>query len=172
MSSNPNRDAAAPQPIPPASSARRNSFTGWSQSLFGLPARPAGATSPPPARTFSSAASLPDASPSSAVSGMGLFRRFSASQVPPGLSGAPAPPLPQSAGTASSAAANAAAANAAAANAAVQGLAAAVGQPAAPKAASPRRLPRALEEVREAEDPPSRPDSRMRNLMLSGQFLI
>ncbi|KAJ1746637.1 hypothetical protein LPJ78_005743 [Coemansia sp. RSA 989] len=163
-SSNPNRDAAEPQPIPPASSTRRNSFAGWSQSLFGLPARPAGATSPPPARTFSSAASLPDASPSSAVSSMGLFRRFSASQVPSaaGLSGAPAPRM-QSSGTAS---------DTASAAAAVQGLAAAVGPPAGPKAASPHRLPRALEEVREAEDPPSRPDSRMRNLMLSGQFLI
>ncbi|KAJ1946225.1 hypothetical protein FBU59_002081, partial [Linderina macrospora] len=29
-----------------------------------------------------------------------------------------------------------------------------------------------LAEVMERDDPPSRPDSRMRNLMLSGQFMI
>ncbi|KAJ2667080.1 hypothetical protein IW148_000499 [Coemansia sp. RSA 1199] len=165
-----NKGAAAPQPIP-AGERRRNSFTGWPQSFFGISGRVAGQPGPGPAesplpannplhtaRTFSGAgsASLPDSS-SASLPGMGLFRRFSASQVP-------AQAQPQH-------------------PAAAQQLGEAFGThgpdmhaPGAAKAGAhwpaTQRLPRALEEVREADDPPSRPDSRMRNLMLSGQFLI
>ncbi|KAJ2356453.1 hypothetical protein IWW50_003386 [Coemansia erecta] len=179
MSSHRDNKAAAPQPIPAAGDRRRNSFAGWSQSFFGLSGRtagPAGASPPanfPPAnyplhtaRTFSGPGpAAPDSATASSLPGMGMFRRFSASQVP-----AQPQPQPQH-------------------PAAAQGLSEAVGAhwPDAPKpdmyhpaASTPNahwpsgsRLPKALEEVREADDrPPSRPDSRMRNLMLSGQFLI
>ncbi|KAJ2713811.1 hypothetical protein H4R23_005890, partial [Coemansia sp. Cherry 401B] len=135
-----NKDTAAPRPIPPTEQ-RRNSFAGWSQSLFSLPSRAPGATapaagaSPPanyslhPARTLSNAdsASLPDSGPS-AFTSMGLFRRFSASQVPQ----APQQSVPA---------------------ATAKGLSRAVG-PAAMQKGAAHPLPRALEEVRE-DDPPS-----------------
>ncbi|KAJ2778597.1 hypothetical protein H4R18_004511 [Coemansia javaensis] len=130
---------------------RRNSFAGWPQSIFGIApaARAQGiAAGAPaaraPAAARDTAASLPEAdSGLGAFPGIGLFRRLSTSH-------AQSQP------------------------AAAVGLDAAVRarlQPDQRKDARP--LPRALEGARAAEDtPPSRPDSRMRNLMLSGQFLV
>ncbi|KAJ1730521.1 hypothetical protein LPJ61_002968 [Coemansia biformis] len=145
---------------------RRNSFAGWPQSIFGMP--PAGraqaaaagtpqptAYHPPfaaqrPAAAQGGAASLPDGGPP-AFSGMGLFRRLSLSQAPGGAQAQPHHPSVTPAGL----------------DAAVRARL----QPEHRKDAHP--LPRALDEVRAVDDtPPSRPDSRMRNLMLSGQFLI
>ncbi|KAJ2794536.1 hypothetical protein H4R20_006191, partial [Coemansia guatemalensis] len=160
--------AAAPQPIPAAAAQnRRNSFTGWSHSIFGMPPGrvqqgSSGGVSPPiayplhTAHTFSgkdSATSLPgNAPPPSAFTGIGLFRRLSTSQVqqPAAATAAPEP---------------------VAAVSALDDAVGAHGQSELRKSAHP--LPKTLEEVRGADDtPPSRPDSRMRNLMLSGQFLL
>ncbi|KAJ2717285.1 hypothetical protein H4R19_000037 [Coemansia spiralis] len=149
---------------PAGAQQRRNSFAGWPQSIFGMPAasrapgaatgipQPMGLPQVPTARSNSiqgGAASLPD-SGSAAYPSIGLFRRLSLSQAPAGAQ-RPLQPPPEA-----------------------MGLGAAVSarlQREQHKDAHP--LPRALEDVRAAQDtPPSRPDSRMRNLMLSGQFLI
>ncbi|KAJ2076581.1 hypothetical protein H4R24_005623, partial [Coemansia sp. RSA 988] len=162
------KEAAVPQPIPAAAAqSRRNSFTGWSHSIFGMPpgrvqqGTSGGGVSPPmayplhTAHTFSgkdSATSLPGNAPPSAFSGIGLFRRLSTSQAQqPAAATATSEPM--------------------AAATALDNAVSAHGQSELRKSAHP--LPKTLEEVRSADDtPPSRPDSRMRNLMLSGQFLL
>ncbi|KAJ2889619.1 hypothetical protein IWW38_004600 [Coemansia aciculifera] len=90
---------------------------------------------------------------SAAFSGIGLFRRFSTSGVPASGSQSfgqtPMHPPPASE------------------------LADALGRHArAELRGDTLPQPKVLDEVRGKNDPPSRPDSRMRNLMLSGQFLI
>ncbi|KAJ2773015.1 hypothetical protein IWQ56_001145 [Coemansia nantahalensis] len=161
---------AAPPAGPPGAGAgaqqRRNSYAGWPQSIFGIPsaARAPGAAASVPQPTGlphpstapihpmqGGAASLPDGG-MAAYPSIGLFRRLSLSQAPTGAQQQqqPAPSLE------------------------AMGLSAGVSarlQALQHKDAHP--LPRALDEVRAANDtPPSRPDSRMRNLMLSGQFLV
>ncbi|PIA18775.1 hypothetical protein COEREDRAFT_79760 [Coemansia reversa NRRL 1564] len=161
------QDATAPQPIPSAAAQnRRNSFTGWSHSIFSMPSErmqqgASGGVSPPiayplhTAHTFSgkdSATPLPGNAPASTFSGIGIFRRLSTSQAQQHTA-VTATPKPT------------------AAMSALDNAVGMHGQPEPRKNAHP--LTKTLEEVRSVDDtPPSRPDSRMRNLMLSGQFLL
>ncbi|KAJ1900280.1 hypothetical protein LPJ81_003975 [Coemansia sp. IMI 209127] len=208
------KNVAAPQPIPMSAASarrgneqqhqqgtsppslgeqyRRNSFTGWSQSFFGIPqagraqqpqppqeqqAYPTGESLPtgipyPQMRSYSlsseASAGAPPPPPgnassfSSAFSGMGILRRLSVSNGAPQQQQqqqmARAPLVSQDAlGQATS-------------NGQQQQQH--IGLPEFHKS-SHHPQPRVLDEMRGKEDdPPSRPDSRMRNLMLSGQFLI
>ncbi|KAJ1718940.1 hypothetical protein LPJ53_006200 [Coemansia erecta] len=158
--------ATAPQNVPPSDQSRRSSFAGWSQSLFGMS---------PPAGTYSmaGASSLPDGA-APGFTGMGLFRRFS-------MSNNAAPKQEQQQQQQQQ----------------QQGGEYHWPIPGAGAETGARRLdealdgssgigpfgnkdyghhhsaqPRVFDEIRARDDPPSRPDSRMRNLMLSGQFLI
>ncbi|KAJ1950636.1 hypothetical protein EC988_004316 [Linderina pennispora] len=152
-----------PMPIP---AHRRNTFTGWPGTFFTpmATARPNGTMGMSPssgmpsgstAHSFSGQPAMASSPPSdqamSAFSGIGLFRRFSASAA----SGGPPPsqPLQHPVDQA-------------------QHLHEAF--PASDFGFHKDQHPRSkiLSEVREHDDPPSRPDSRMRNLMLSGQFMI
>ncbi|KAJ2485236.1 hypothetical protein IWW37_006000 [Coemansia sp. RSA 2050] len=169
----------APQSIPGATygkqQGRRSSFSAWPPTFFGgmsPPTRPQAFSSgiPPPvahpfptsgmaATTAAASGQLSDNNTPAAFSGIGLFRRFSASGAsvdgsqPFGHAAAKqhyqSHPLPTSE------------------------LADAIGRHArAELSGDALPQPKVLDEVRGKGDPPSRPDSRMRNLMLSGQFLI
>ncbi|KAJ1893163.1 hypothetical protein LPJ66_005921 [Kickxella alabastrina] len=185
---------AAPQPIPistarqqpPSQSNRRSSFGGWTQSLFGM-SPPEGSRiqtgpkrnglSPSAGYSAAGANSLPDAAASSAFSGIGLFRRFSTASTVAAPTATPtAPSYTQKVEDHSSPeykwiAANSATLKLGESIGVQQGLHAAK-DPALSSDHQPQLQPKFFEEIRTNEDPPSRPDSRMRNLMLSGQFLI
>ncbi|KAJ2815901.1 hypothetical protein GGI24_005894 [Coemansia furcata] len=164
----------APQPIPGATHSqqqgRRNSFGAWPPTFFGgmsPPTRPqtfSNGISPPVGHPFpagglpSAPSRLPENTPA-AFSGIGLFRRFSAS----GASADGSQPFGQAAMKQQPQHHPPPASE----------LADAIGRHARAELrgdAFPQ--PKVLDEVRGKGDPPSRPDSRMRNLMLSGQFLI
>ncbi|KAJ1859935.1 hypothetical protein LPJ73_001615 [Coemansia sp. RSA 2703] len=156
--------ATAPQNVPPPSEqSRRSSFAGWSQSLFGMS---------PPAGTYSMAGanSLPDGA-APGFTGIGLFRRFSVSN-----NTAPKQELQQQQqvgqyhwpipGTEAESGAHKL-------DEALNGSSN-IGHFGNKDYSQYHHSahPKVFDEIRTREDPPSRPDSRMRNLMLSGQFLI
>ncbi|KAJ2779323.1 hypothetical protein GGI15_003915 [Coemansia interrupta] len=158
--------ATAPQSVPLSEQSRRSSFAGWSQSLFGMS---------PPAGTYSmaGASSLPDGA-APGFTGMGLFRRFSMSN-----NAAPKQGLQQQqqkqggeyywpipgAGSET---------DTHKLDEALGGSNSGIGHFGDNKDYSHHHgaQPKVFDEIRARDDPPSRPDSRMRNLMLSGQFLI
>ncbi|KAI9504670.1 hypothetical protein GGI25_000677 [Coemansia spiralis] len=213
------KSVVAPQPIPappafmqqqlqqqqqqgPGEQHRRNSFTGWSQSIFGLPQStrtqtfPGGGTSPPAAfpqyqvraqsfsnsadNTNTTAAGASSENTPSAFSGIGLFRRFSTSNAQQQMP--PAQIAHNALGTGHALYTAEATARGGSSSAELSDAVAGSHHPwSAGHHKSPAAFqhlhghhpqPRALDEVRARDDPPSRPDSRMRNLMLSGQFLI
>ncbi|KAJ2740409.1 hypothetical protein GGI20_005823 [Coemansia sp. BCRC 34301] len=173
---NDSKSTVAPQPIPGAATmhsqqqGRRSSFGAWPPTFFGGMSAPASRSQafsngipPQIAHPFPASGMAPNTTASSqlpentpaAFSGIGLFRRFSASGVPAGGGSQPfgqtsmqhPPPASE--------------------------LADAIGRHARTELRGDTLpQPKVLDEVRGKNDPPSRPDSRMRNLMLSGQFLI
>ncbi|KAJ2721196.1 hypothetical protein GGI07_004122 [Coemansia sp. Benny D115] len=181
---------SAPQPIPGATAqpqqARRSSFAGWSQSLFGMPpsiSRTQTLSSPQqqqqqqqPASAFASAGanSLPETA-ASAFSGIGLFRRFSTSGAgnsSAGQSQQQQPQMPQKyAWPGAEQATHTQELDSAFENSHHQKRSGALGKDASGSPAQ-HFQPKVFDDIRAQDDPPSRPDSRMRNLMLSGQFLI
>ncbi|KAJ1651046.1 hypothetical protein GGF44_000710 [Coemansia sp. RSA 1694] len=176
-----NKGTVAPQPIPGAATThsqqqgRRSSFSAWPPTFFGGMSAPSSrsqafsnAISPPLAHPFpvsgvapaaTASSQLPENTPT-AFSGIGLFRRFSTSGVPAGGS----QPLGQTSTQQQQQQHRPPPASE---------LADAIGRHArAELRGDALPQPKVLDEVRGKNDPPSRPDSRMRNLMLSGQFLI
>ncbi|KAJ2702035.1 hypothetical protein FB645_004413 [Coemansia sp. IMI 203386] len=159
----------------PAQQTRRSSFAGWSQSLFGFSSSgnkmPGTAGfSPPTTYSMAGANSLPDNS-AAAFSGIGLFRRFSTS----GAGSSAAPPSDSAKQTMETPSDYRWPATASGG-----GLDDALGDNGhgwAGGASKERHhhghlQPKVFEEIQTQDDPPSRPDSRIKNLMLSGQFLI
>ncbi|KAJ1644626.1 hypothetical protein J3B02_006031 [Coemansia erecta] len=189
VSGNTGTAAPQPQPIPklagqhseqqhmqdPPEQTRRSSFAGWPQTLFGFSSTskmPGASGFSPPTTSYSMAGanSLPD-STASAFSGMGLFRRFSTSSAgvaPPSNDASQALENPRS--DYRWPAANSSNLDKALDSGNNGGYGKA--SSGANKEQRHHLQPKVFDEIRTHEDPPSRPDSRMRNLMLSGQFLI